>query len=45
MKRLLLTGLLVAAASVWAQAPMQAPDRSAELDKAYEQARTAYTEL
>jgi len=24
---------------------MQAPDRSAELDKAYEEARTAYTEL
>ena len=41
MKRLLLTGLLIAAAAAWAQAP----NRPAELDKAYEDTRTAYAEL
>jgi hypothetical protein len=41
MKRLLLTGLLIVAASAWAQTP----NRSAELDKAYEEVRAAYTAL
>ncbi len=41
---LLLIGLLIAAAA-WAQAPMQAPSRTAELDKAYDETRAAYAAL
>jgi hypothetical protein len=41
MRRLFLTGLLIATAAAWAQAP----NRSAELDKAYEETRAAYVEL